>query len=365
MENISLETEQLTTETENITSEITDTQLIVKKERFISYTLKTTYPKNKVFTVERRYSDFEWLRKMFITEYPDRIIPIIPEKDMLGKFSPEVIAYRKRTLNNFLKEVLLDEKWVTDTNVERFLKDSEQGFETSLEKGGSFFNSIFSAVTNLANETVTIPEDSTEAWFNEKAVYISALGDNFKNVKLVRDRVIEIENEKLETNKILSEYFVNEEFLKISNNNTEKNMFQEFMKNNAEVNELIKKFHKFNFQFEDTLNNQHLIALEEIRLLVKRRNDEIDVLLKANELMQQFNDEALTDKLKESENNLKQLNFQVKRQIETLLADKSNIVKRSLIQFVKDNIQIGEQNILLWKDLQTKLSPSKNQIEVK
>jgi len=188
----------LTSEFEfKITSEITDIQLIVKKERFINYTIKTTYPKNKQYIVERRYSDFEWLRKTLVTEYSDKIIPIIPEKDMLGKFSPDVIAYRKRTLNSFLQKLLSDSTWANDKNIERFLKDSDQGFETSLEKSGSFFSSLFSAVETLANETVTIPEDAVEEWFNDKAKYVSDLADNFKNIKLIRESIVEAEKKKL------------------------------------------------------------------------------------------------------------------------------------------------------------------------
>jgi hypothetical protein len=37
-----------------------------------------------VHIVDRRYSEFEWLRRTLIAEYPETIIPIIPEKDILG-----------------------------------------------------------------------------------------------------------------------------------------------------------------------------------------------------------------------------------------------------------------------------------------
>jgi len=95
--------------------------------------------------------------------------------------------------------------------------------------------------------------------------------------------------------------------------------------------------------------------------LKKRRNDEIKLLLQANELIQK-NDESLNAKIKESEENLKQLNLQVKSQIQTLLAEKSKMLKNCIIQIVQQNIQTEEKNIVLWQDLQSKITQgSKNQ----
>lgn len=77
---------------------------------------------------------------MLIADYPERIIPIIPEKDILGtdasfvtflcsftgKFEKETMSYRRRTLDNFLHLIVADPEFANNTNVQRFLKDSDQ-----------------------------------------------------------------------------------------------------------------------------------------------------------------------------------------------------------------------------------------------
>jgi len=160
---------------------------------------------------------------------------------------------------------------------------------------------------------------------------------------------------------MLSDSFINDEFLNILKDKKEVSMFQEYSKNNFEIHKLITNSHENNFLFDDILINQHLLCLEEKRLFEKRRNDEIKLLLQANELIQK-NDESLNAKIKESEENLKQLNLQVKSQIQTLLAEKSKMLKNCIIQIVQQNIQTEEKNIVLWQDLQSKITQgSKNQ----
>ena len=46
--------------------------------------------------VIRRYSDFVWLTTMLHNEYPGAILPPLPEKQAVSRFSPEFVEGRRR-----------------------------------------------------------------------------------------------------------------------------------------------------------------------------------------------------------------------------------------------------------------------------
>lgn len=58
-----------------------------------------------IFDVERRYSDFEALRKALVLHWPGCIIPQIPEKTLVGNLDPDFIDTRKKLLDYFLKQI--------------------------------------------------------------------------------------------------------------------------------------------------------------------------------------------------------------------------------------------------------------------
>eukprot|EP00758_Cryptobia_borreli_P004832 Tbor_TRINITY_DN4602_c0_g1::TRINITY_DN4602_c0_g1_i1::g.14911::m.14911/K17917/SNX1_2; sorting nexin-1/2 len=67
----------------------------------------------KMMEVERRYSDFEWLRDRLAHEYPFCIIPPVPEKSasqgsyakVTGHVDQKLLEYRQRALRKFLTRV--------------------------------------------------------------------------------------------------------------------------------------------------------------------------------------------------------------------------------------------------------------------
>jgi len=53
------------------------------------------------FSVIRRYSDFVWLRQVLSAELSGVIIPPLPEKAVMNRFSPEFVEGRRRALERF------------------------------------------------------------------------------------------------------------------------------------------------------------------------------------------------------------------------------------------------------------------------
>ena len=57
------------------------------------------------FSVVRRYSDFEWLVGELGRAFPGVILPAIPDKQSVGRFTPEFVEIRRRALEKFLQRV--------------------------------------------------------------------------------------------------------------------------------------------------------------------------------------------------------------------------------------------------------------------
>eukprot|EP01120_Amphizonella_sp_Union-15-10_P000154 TRINITY_DN10192_c0_g1_i1.p1 TRINITY_DN10192_c0_g1~~TRINITY_DN10192_c0_g1_i1.p1 ORF type:complete len:392 (-),score=79.90 TRINITY_DN10192_c0_g1_i1:57-1232(-) len=105
----------------------------------------------KDFTANRRYSDFVWLHDTLKLNFKSVIIPPLPEKNLMNRFSPDVIDYRKSELERFLKRVLLHPKLVTSQHVLTFLENGElqKPAEDIASKSKGFFTSLTEKVSNI------------------------------------------------------------------------------------------------------------------------------------------------------------------------------------------------------------------------
>ena len=76
---------------------------------FVSFTVGTKTTRSTFtageFSVGRRYSDFEWLANILAHDHPGVIIPAMPEKQTVGRFSPEFVEARRRGLERFMWKV--------------------------------------------------------------------------------------------------------------------------------------------------------------------------------------------------------------------------------------------------------------------
>ena len=84
--------------------EVVDPQVREAVKNYIIYTLNGT-DSNGQFKVERRYSDFEALRKTLLARWPGCFIPPIPPKKTIGNFDQSFIEERRRFLDLFCKRI--------------------------------------------------------------------------------------------------------------------------------------------------------------------------------------------------------------------------------------------------------------------
>ncbi|MES1915259.1 MAG: hypothetical protein MHM6MM_007234 [Cercozoa sp. M6MM] len=78
--------------------------------------------------VQRRFSDFEWLRRKLVRRYAGVIVPPLPRKDYLSRNSAATVAERQRLLTRFLRRLVARAPLAHDSHVLQFL--SHEQFHT-------------------------------------------------------------------------------------------------------------------------------------------------------------------------------------------------------------------------------------------
>ena len=89
---------------------------------YILYDIETTIDINTKFIVQRRYSDFIWLRESLSKFYPREFIPPIPGKKIGGRrFETDFVSKRMKKLNIFLDKIYENETLKTSEALIIFL----------------------------------------------------------------------------------------------------------------------------------------------------------------------------------------------------------------------------------------------------
>ena len=87
--------------------------------------------------VIRRYSDFVWLVEQLMKEFPGAIVPPIPEKQAVSRFSPEFVEGRRRMLEQFLVRVSAHPELIDAKCLATFLSADDVAFGVAKAKKGS------------------------------------------------------------------------------------------------------------------------------------------------------------------------------------------------------------------------------------
>ncbi|KAJ3432373.1 sorting nexin [Anaeramoeba flamelloides] len=61
--------------------------------------------KKKQNVVKRRYSDFAWLRDNLVKDFPGVIVPSLPEKQIVSKFTNKILEMRRKKFETFLIKI--------------------------------------------------------------------------------------------------------------------------------------------------------------------------------------------------------------------------------------------------------------------
>ena len=99
---------------------------------YVQYRLETKsslpgYDQSTVHIVLRRFSDFEWLLTQLQTNemYKGLIIPLLPEKKMIGNLDNAFIEKRREELESFLRVIATHTRLKFDPQLRAFLTLSD------------------------------------------------------------------------------------------------------------------------------------------------------------------------------------------------------------------------------------------------
>ena len=136
---------------------------------YIIYDLETTIDINTKWLVQRRYSDFIWLRESLSKFYPREFIPPIPGKKIGGRrFEIDFVSKRMKKLNIFLEKILENETLKTSECLIIFLSMIDRGrFEENKKEINSLVISPGLDGVKTLNGKIFISEDeySNEKYF--------------------------------------------------------------------------------------------------------------------------------------------------------------------------------------------------------
>ena len=159
------------------------------KTSFIIYDITT--PKLNWF-VNRRYSDFIWLREALLSLFPAVIIPQLPKKKMGNRrFDEDFVEKRLEGLQNFLDDILKNEVLKTADPLITFLSFSERNFFEQQMKVITPKNINVDSIMNIKsfNGIIEVADLENEQFINNKIYFDSvqnffkAQEDEIKNLK--------------------------------------------------------------------------------------------------------------------------------------------------------------------------------------
>ena len=112
--------------------------------------VSTNYPgfikKDADNFVYRRFSDFLWLQEKLQSNFPGAILPPLPEKQAVGRFSPELIEMRRYSLEKFLARLVTFTEYVNDPAFKNFLLSDEIEFNKVKESTNKDKSNLASAL---------------------------------------------------------------------------------------------------------------------------------------------------------------------------------------------------------------------------
>jgi len=143
--------------------------------------------------VVRRFSDFEWLANVLARDLPSQLIPALPDKSVMNRFTPEFIESRRQGLQRFLERLLSHPVLRRHQTVHVFLHGS--GRDMELEKAKtqrdtnpaksimSFFSSAAQAVQTAISPGASRPLSESDVASSEMSVYTGRLQNELSQLE--------------------------------------------------------------------------------------------------------------------------------------------------------------------------------------
>ncbi len=128
--------------------------------------------------VLRRYSDFLWLYTRLHKERSGAIIPPLPEKQAVARFSASFIEERRVKLEQFLRRVAVHPELYDAPSLDTFLRADDVTFHAAKNVKGTAADSMMMSIAYPSpNPTLNVPpppkKDGIKKWFAETKTSIA------------------------------------------------------------------------------------------------------------------------------------------------------------------------------------------------
>ena len=137
---------------------------------YVTYLMQTT-PLG--YKIRKRYSDFDWLRNILSTVYVNCIIPPLSKKNYSDRFSEFLISKRTRTIERFMKGILIHPLM---RNSDIFYNFISMQKEADFEKKKKEYNRLSSPV--ILNQVKSLTGELKVTVSKEKEIYFQNIKDN-------------------------------------------------------------------------------------------------------------------------------------------------------------------------------------------
>jgi len=152
--------------------------------------VKTSLPqyKSNDFSTVRRFKDFLWLREHLLEKHKGYLIPPLPEKQIINRFSAEFIEFRRRELEKFLYRIVSHPVLVQSPSLQAFLeaensenlalssKPQATKKEQEGKSGGGFLSMLGSSIETISSNFNS--QSEPDHWFDAKKIILLDLKIN-------------------------------------------------------------------------------------------------------------------------------------------------------------------------------------------
>ena len=133
-----------------------------------SFTVYEVYTKEMNWVVNRRYSDFDWLRNTLRKLFPRHVIPPIPGKKMgARRFDQDFIEKRMKFLQKFIDDVISIETFKASECLLAFLRmaDREQFDRKIKEMNSLICSNYIQDIKTLSGKIVVVDDENNEKYY--------------------------------------------------------------------------------------------------------------------------------------------------------------------------------------------------------
>ncbi|KAI9295998.1 hypothetical protein K502DRAFT_341295 [Neoconidiobolus thromboides FSU 785] len=138
-------------------SPVTKTTKDTLKE-YTTFLLTSTFDNDIEVTVERRFSQFEWLHERLSAKFRALVLPTLPEKQFTGRFSHEFIERRRRQLERYINRLARHQviryselfvHFLSCTSEEEWLSEEKKLSDESKTQALNFFQNVYHPEFNV------------------------------------------------------------------------------------------------------------------------------------------------------------------------------------------------------------------------